>query len=150
MLWWTQAVGFIILSVVMNIRIRATLTSVFRIAATLILSTTIFGQTRPIVVVNATIVDGTGGPAFRGNVRISHGVIEKIGDFKRSKDDEIVNAVGLVLAPGFIDIHNHSESGLLKEGTAANQVSQGLTTGRTATRPSRYANILQSSTRRSP
>ena len=128
MLWWTQAVGFIILSVVMNIRIRATLTSVFRIAATLILSTTIFGQTRPVVFVNATIVDGTGGPAFRGNVRISHGVIEKIGDFKRSKDDEIVNAVGLVLAPGFIDIHNHSESGLLKEGTAANQVSQGLTT----------------------
>ncbi|HCA59937.1 MAG TPA: N-acyl-D-amino-acid deacylase, partial [Blastocatellia bacterium] len=33
-----------------------------------------------------------------------------------------------VLAPGFIDIHNHSESGLLREGTAANQVSQGITT----------------------
>jgi len=112
----------------MNILTRATLIFVFVFAGTLVLSTTIFAQTRPVVFVNATIVDGSSGPAFRGNVRIKNGMIDNIGRFKPSENDEIVDAAGLVLAPGFIDIHNHSESGLLREGTAANQVSQGLTT----------------------
>ena len=87
-----------------------------------------FSQSRPVVFKNATIIDGTGRAAFRGDLRIKDGKIAKIGTIKPSKDDEIVDATGLVLAPGFIDIHNHSESGLLREGTAANQVSQGLTT----------------------
>jgi N-acyl-D-amino-acid deacylase len=66
--------------------------------------------------VNATIVDGSSGPAFRGNVPVSkNGMIDNIGSFKPSKNDEIVDAAGLVLAPGFIDIHNHSESGLLRK-----------------------------------
>jgi len=85
-------------------------------------------QSRPIVFKNATIIDGTGRAAFRGDLRIKDGRIDKIGSIKPAKDDEIVDATGLVLAPGFIDIHNHSESGIVREGTAANQVSQGLTT----------------------
>ncbi len=87
-----------------------------------------YPQSRPIVFKNATIIDGTGKSAFRGDVRIAGGKIAKIGRIKPSKDDEVIDATGLVLAPGFIDIHNHSESGLLREGTAANQVSQGITT----------------------
>jgi len=87
-----------------------------------------FAQSRPVLFKNATIIDGTGRPSFRGDVRIKDGKIVKIGEIRPSNDDEIVDASGLVLAPGFIDIHNHSESGLLKEGTAANQVSQGITT----------------------
>lgn len=78
--------------------------------------------------VKATIIDGSGRQAFRGDVRIKDGRIAKIGSIKPSNDDEIIDATGLVLAPGFIDIHNHSESGLIREGTAANQVSQGITT----------------------
>jgi N-acyl-D-amino-acid deacylase len=69
-----------------------------------------------------------GATAFRGDLRIKDGKIVKIGSIKPSKDDEVIDASGLVLAPGFIDIHNHSESGLVREGTAANQVSQGITT----------------------
>ncbi|HQZ98032.1 MAG TPA: D-aminoacylase [Pyrinomonadaceae bacterium] len=87
-----------------------------------------FSQTKPILFQNATIIDGTGKKSVRGDVRIKDGKIEKIGKVKPSKDDELIDANGLVLAPGFIDIHNHSESGLLREGTAANQVSQGITT----------------------
>ena len=87
-----------------------------------------FSQTKPILFQNATIIDGTGKASTRGDVRIDGGKIAKIGKIKPSKNDEVINASGLVLAPGFIDIHNHSESGLLKEGTAANQVSQGITT----------------------
>ena len=87
-----------------------------------------FSQSRPVVIRNATIIDGTGRAAFRGDVRIRDGKIDQIGNVKPSKDDDVIDATGLVLAPGFIDIHNHSESGLVREGTAANQVSQGITT----------------------
>lgn len=88
----------------------------------------ITAQTSSVVFVNATIIDGTGKMAYRGDVRIKDGRIAKIGKIKASKDDDVIDATGLVVAPGFIDIHNHSESGLLREGTAANQVSQGITT----------------------
>ena len=87
-----------------------------------------FGQNRPILIKNATIIDGSGKPSFRGDVRVKDGKIAKIGSIKAAAGDDVIDANGLVLAPGFIDIHNHSESGLLREGTAANQVSQGLTT----------------------
>jgi len=85
-------------------------------------------QVRSIVLINATIIDGSGKPAFRGEIRIKGDKIVKIGKIKPSASDEVIDAAGYVVAPGFIDIHNHSESGLLKEGTAANQVSQGITT----------------------
>lgn len=85
-------------------------------------------QTRTLLIKNATIIDGSGKASFRGDVRIRNGKIERIGKIKPSQMDEVVDATGLVLAPGFIDIHNHSETGLLREGVAANQVSQGITT----------------------
>lgn len=62
------------------------------------------------------------------DVLIAEGRIIRIGKIKPRSRDKVIDAAGLVLAPGFIDIHNHSESGLLTEGTAADQVSQGITT----------------------
>ncbi len=85
-------------------------------------------QTRSTLIKNATVIDGTGKAGFLGDVRINGDRINKIGKIKPSKNDDVIDVSGLVLAPGFIDIHNHSESGLLREGTAANQVSQGITT----------------------
>ncbi len=85
-------------------------------------------QTNSFVIKNALIIDGTGKSAFRGDVRIAGDKIVKIGNLKAKKGETVLDANGRVLAPGFIDIHNHSESGLLREGTAANQVSQGITT----------------------
>ena len=100
------------------------------LALSIILLTSVIvpAQSRSVLFQNASIIDGTGKAAFRGEVRIKDGKIAKIGKIKASKDDEVIDATGLVLAPGFIDIHNHSETGLLREGTAANQVSQGITT----------------------
>ncbi|MEQ1644264.1 MAG: D-aminoacylase [Pyrinomonadaceae bacterium] len=98
------------------------------LAIILLTSVVVPAQTRSILFQNASIIDGTGKPAFRGDVRIKDGKIAKIGKIKASKDEEVIDATGLVLAPGFIDIHNHSETGLLREGTAGNQVSQGITT----------------------
>lgn len=87
-----------------------------------------FSQTKSILIQNATIIDGSGKKSFWGDLRIKDGKIARIGKIKPAKDDELIDASGLTLAPGFIDIHNHSESGLLREGMAANQVSQGITT----------------------
>lgn len=85
-------------------------------------------QTQTLVIKNALIIDGTGRAAFRGDVRIKGDKIVKIGNLKAKTGETVVDASGRVLAPGFIDIHNHSETGLLREGAAANQVSQGITT----------------------
>lgn len=78
-----------------------------------------------------TVMDGTGLPRYIADVTIVGGRISRIGkpgSVKPREGDRVIEGRGLVLAPGFIDIHNHSESALLREGTAANQVSQGITT----------------------
>ena len=115
------------ISVIMNIY-RIILGFAFTLTFFSALASNAFAQTRAILFKNATIIDGSGKAAFTGDVRIKNGKIVKIGTIKPSNGDEVIDASGLVLAPGFIDIHNHSESGLVHEGTAANQVSQGITT----------------------
>lgn len=85
-------------------------------------------QTNGFIIKNAIIVDGGGRAAFRGDVRIAGGKITKIGNLKAKNGETVLDANGKILAPGFIDIHNHSEDGLLTQGAAANQVSQGITT----------------------
>lgn len=87
-----------------------------------------FVSAQTLVIKNASIIDGTGRAAFRGDVRVKGDKIVKIGNLKAKKGETVLDANGRVLAPGFIDIHNHSESGLVREGAAANQVSQGITT----------------------
>ncbi len=80
------------------------------------------------VIVNAQIADGTGAPLRRANVRITEDRIAAIGAFKPARGDTVVDAKGLVLAPGFIDIHNHSEDGLDRDPLATTQIAQGITT----------------------
>ncbi|HKP11170.1 MAG TPA: D-aminoacylase [Blastocatellia bacterium] len=85
-------------------------------------------QAKVRVIVGATILDGSGGRAYRANLRIVGDRIADIGPFAPRPGEEVIRARGLVVAPGFIDIHNHSEDGLMREPTAASQVSQGITT----------------------
>ncbi|MCB1024044.1 MAG: D-aminoacylase [Acidobacteria bacterium] len=108
---------------------QKTLSSLFTAAVwTLVCVAFVLPQTDAVVVRNATIIDGTGRPGFRGDLRVKDGRISKIGKIKPKRGETVIDADGKILAPGFIDIHNHSESGLLREGSAANQVSQGITT----------------------
>jgi N-acyl-D-amino-acid deacylase len=81
-----------------------------------------------LVIVGAQIIDGSGRPRFRANLRIEGDRILKAGHFKPEPGERIVEARGMILAPGFIDIHNHSQDGLATDPAAANQVSQGITT----------------------
>jgi len=80
------------------------------------------------VIMNAQAADGTGAPVRRVNVRISGDRIAAVGEFKPQSGENIIDAKGLVLAPGFIDIHNHSTEGLEKDPLAETQIAQGITT----------------------
>jgi N-acyl-D-amino-acid deacylase len=76
----------------------------------------------------AQIVDGTGAPLQRADLRVQGDTIVAVGTVTPSPDDRVVDATGLVLAPGFIDAHNHSTDGLDTDPDAVTQVSQGITT----------------------
>jgi N-acyl-D-amino-acid deacylase len=80
------------------------------------------------LIVNASIVDGTGSPARKGGVRIVDGTIAEIGNLSPRHGDSIVDAHGLTLAPGFIDTHSHHAGGLFEALDAPAVVSQGITT----------------------
>lgn len=83
---------------------------------------------RTFVIVGGTVIDGSGRAGFRANVRIEGDRITRIGNFRPRIREEVIDARGMIVAPGFIDIHNHSENGLDTDPTAASQVSQGITT----------------------
>jgi N-acyl-D-amino-acid deacylase len=86
-------------------------------------------QQRPasFLIVNAQIADGTGAPLRKANVRVAFNHIEEIGALTPEKDEPVIDAKSLVLAPGFIDIHNHSTEGLLTDPVAETQTAQGIT-----------------------
>jgi len=81
-----------------------------------------------VVIVNARVIDGSGGPSRDVNVRVVGDRIVTVGNFEPSANDTLVDANGLVLAPGFIDAHSHHEDGLLEMPGALAVVSQGITT----------------------
>jgi N-acyl-D-amino-acid deacylase len=63
-----------------------------------------------LIIKNATIIDGTGEPSFVADVGVARGKIVDIAPNLRVSSREVVEAEGLVLAPGFIDVQNHSDS----------------------------------------
>ena len=85
-------------------------------------------QPSATVIVNARIADGTGKPLRQASVRIAGDRIVKVGNFQPAKDEQVIDAKGLVLAPGFIDIHNHSTEGIESNPLAETQIAQGITT----------------------
>jgi N-acyl-D-amino-acid deacylase len=73
------------------------------------------------------IVDGTGNPSFTGDVGIKDGRIAALGRLDGRTAARTIDAAGLVVAPGFVDIHNHSDETLLADGDAASMVYMGVT-----------------------
>ena len=62
-----------------------------------------------IKIINAKIIDGTGSPAYDGEVGIVEDKITKIGDLSNEDAKTVIDAKGNVVAPGFIDMHTHSD-----------------------------------------
>lgn len=74
------------------------------------------------------IVDGTGGPRFKGDVWVDEGRIAKIGNDPSLKVARVIEADDMVVSPGFIDIHTHSDFGLLWDPYMERKIRQGVTT----------------------
>ena len=81
-----------------------------------------------VLILNAQLADGTGAPFSEGALRIRGNRISSIGKLSPAPGERVIDAHGLVLAPGFIDIHNHSLEGLEGDPLAETQIAQGITT----------------------
>ena len=81
-----------------------------------------------ILIKNGLIVDGSGDEPFFSDVAISGDRILAIGSFSEFDADSIIPAKGLVVAPGFIDAHAHSDFTLLADSRAEGKILQGVTT----------------------
>src|SRR5438132_7931639 len=76
---------------------------------------------------NGKVIDGTGNPWFHGDVAITGDRISAIGRKLSGEAKRIIDLKGLAIAPGFIDIHSHSDMLLLEDGSAQSKIRQGVT-----------------------
>ena len=83
-----------------------------------------------LLIANGHVVDGSGRAAFVGDVAIRGEEIVQVGRLEAQRHDasRVIDATGLTVSPGFIDIHGHSDYTLLVDGTAQSKVRQGVTT----------------------
>ena len=80
-----------------------------------------------VIIRGGTIVDGTGAPAYPADVAVADGRIAEIGRVEAAAGT-VLDATGLVVSPGFVDLHTHSDFTLAANGRAESQVHQGVTT----------------------
>ena len=85
-------------------------------------------SSRRTLIVHAKVLDGTGAGPRQANVRIAGDRIVAVGDLQPESADSVVDAGGLVLAPGFIDTHSHADRQIFDHRDALAAVSQGITT----------------------
>ena len=85
-----------------------------------------------ILIRDARILDGTGSPAVAGTIAIKDGHIAAIGKssgpLSQATAKTVIDAKGLVAAPGFIDLHTHSDLPLIADGNAESMIRDGVTT----------------------
>lgn len=81
-----------------------------------------------LILRHGKIIDGTGNPWFIGDVAVRGDKIAALGRSLRGQADKELDARGLIVAPGFIDMHSHSDWLVLEDGHAQSKIRQGVTT----------------------
>jgi N-acyl-D-amino-acid deacylase len=99
----------------------------------LLLPASIFGssvvaQDFDVVIKNGVVYDGSGGEGQRVDVSIRGDYVAGLGDYKDANAKTVIDAKGLVVAPGFINMLSHSEESLIEDGRSQSEIRQGVTT----------------------
>ena len=100
-------------------------------AVPLLVASPAFGQSGApfdVIIRNGHIIDGTGSPWYAGDVAVRDGHIAAIGDLSRDTAKQIIDAHGMVVAPGFIDMLGQSELTILVDPRVPSKIYQGITT----------------------
>jgi dihydroorotase/N-acyl-D-amino-acid deacylase len=85
-------------------------------------------QQYDLLIQNGKIFDGAGNPWFAGDIAINGDTIAAIGQLSAAKATLRIDARGMAVAPGFIDIHSHGRRGIFAVPTAENYLREGVTT----------------------
>jgi N-acyl-D-amino-acid deacylase len=94
---------------------------------TSLVSTQLIAQSFDLVILNGKIIDGTGNSWYYGDVGIRNGKIVSIGKLSNALAKQVIEANGLIVAPGFVDVHTHIEGGEYETPTADNFIFDGVT-----------------------
>lgn len=90
------------------------------------------GSALDVIMTGGTVIDGTGAPGRRTDVGIAGGRIVALGDLAGRTGQvaaaDRIDATGLIVAPGWVDVHSHSDLTLLSDGRARSKIAQGVTT----------------------
>lgn len=97
------------------------------IAFVLLVSSCNKGVQYDTIIMNGQLIDGTGSDAVLADIGIKDSIIVKIGDLSKAKANRIIDAKGLIVAPGFIDAHAHLEP-ILELSNCESHIRQGVTT----------------------
>ena len=81
-----------------------------------------------LIIRDALVIDGSDSPGYRADVAIRDGRIQRIGDLHDVSASEELNAAGRVLAPGFIDVHTHDDTVVIRQPQMLPKITQGVTT----------------------
>jgi len=81
-----------------------------------------------LLIKNGQLVDGTGASSVKMDVAISDGKIVEIAPLLVLDSDKIIDASGLVVCPGFVDIHSHTDATIIVNPRAESKIRQGVTT----------------------
>jgi N-acyl-D-amino-acid deacylase len=85
------------------------------------------GAIYDVAIVNGQIIDGTGNSWFHADLAVKSGKIVKIGRIDPRSAKRTIDAKGMAVSPGFIDLHTHSDMPVLIDGNAESKVRQGVT-----------------------
>ncbi len=80
-----------------------------------------------IVIKGGKVVDGSGNPWFLGDVAVARDRIAKVGALGKYEAEKVIDAKGLLVSPGFVDVHTHSDSSFIINPKADSKIRQGVT-----------------------
>jgi|TARA_B110000240_G_scaffold198341_1_gene258491 N-acyl-D-amino-acid deacylase len=87
----------------------------------------VLGADYDVIIENGTVYDGTGAPGYKADIAVAGDRVVAIGDLAEDSASLTIDATGLAVAPGFINLLSHAHTSLIKDGRAMSDVMQGVT-----------------------